>query len=571
MLFRREEGNCDRQYETVEETVKNEVPLRKSFPDFSFGTNAVSKAKLMTGMAHSLLAVIGGMTGAMAFAPGNFPPATLLGIAILVVLAAGSGIRGAAWYGWLWGTGLNVCSFFWLREIHPIIPFPLGMLLAIPYAVLSGFVPVLALNKTGMSTWRQILCTAGLAGGYVLICEYSRSAILPWNYLSSTLWRVPVLLGLLPFAGPFLLSFLLAMLGIGVGLALVWRKIFFLLPMSVLIVSAFAAGELFRSSFPAEQISEYRFALIQGDISQRRNADRREADEALDTYLKLSRNSLSQKADFTIWPETAVPYAIYGPGPFSGRYRRELRQLISDSRRKFLIGSLDYRAESDTTVSSVNSAMLFDRSGTLTGTYNKMHLVPFGEYIPFRRFLPASLIQRIDMGRDLTSGNNSAPLAFESNNLRAGMMICFEDVFPGIPRESVRRGANILLTITNDAWFPLSSEPEQHLANVVMRAVENNLYFIRVGNNGGSCVIDPTGRIGQVLQVPGSGPEEIRRGRGWNVVKVYAPNVPRLTFYAKTGDWIIWFCAAIFLVAIIILKRTNGKDHKKVLHDQEHT
>ena len=139
--------------------------------------------------------------------------------------------------------------------------------------------------------------------------------------------------------------------------------------------------------------------------------------------------------------------------------------------------------------------------------------------------------------------------------MRAGVAICYEGIFSYLTRAFALRGANVLVVISNDAWYPTSSEPEQHLANAVMRAVETGLPMVRCGNNGGSLVVLPTGEITQILEVPG--PEkrlELRRGRGFRKLAVHVPDHPAPTFFVRFGEWILLVlaigCAAWWGLAV---------------------
>ncbi len=128
----------------------------------------------------------------------------------------------------------------------------------------------------------------------------------------------------------------------------------------------------------------------------------------------------------------------------------------------------------------------------MAGRYDKVHIVPFGEFIPLNDTFPV-IGELVGMGRNLTPGKAFRPLDL-TKDVRAGVMICYEDVFAYAARELVRNGANFLLVITNDAWYPTSTEPEQHYANAVLRTVETRLPMLRCGNSNYSVLIDQFGR-----------------------------------------------------------------------------
>lgn len=517
---------------------------------------------------ETLFAAIGGVLCSTAFPPLNWYPMLLPAMAMTAMLFFRQRPGRAFFLTYVWSAVWTAISFFWLREIHPAIPFLLAPVMAV-FAGVWGMTAAFLSNHVFFprevsakgfqaeeeyraSFWREAAFAALTAAGYVAVYEYARSYMLPWNFLSAALWKRSELLLLASTTGGAGVSFVLAWGGIALGMAVIrrtWKPFALSLAAGAAMLGA---GALLHPDFPADA-PEFTAGLVQGDISQRRNADAKRAEEALDVYLALTRELVKRKPDVIFWPETAVPYPFFSTSPVSARYRTELGRIIRDNSQRMVIGTLDFvlSPSREKVIGFTNSALFFDTSGGQAGRFDKVHRVPYGEYIPFRSWLPDFLVRCIDMNRDLTPGESFVPLEVVPFEVRAGMMICFEDVFPYVPREEVRRGANVLATITNDAWYPASSEPEQHLANSVMRAIECNLYFVRTGNNGGSCVITPRGRIEQVLEVPGEGPLEIRRGRGIAKVKFRAPEWAELTLFNRWGDWFSWLCLASYLLFLL--------------------
>ena len=175
----------------------------------------------------------------------------------------------------------------------------------------------------------------------------------------------------------------------------------------------------------------------------------------------------------------------------------------------------------------------------------------------------------ICMGRGLSRGTSSEPVALKTN-IRAGVNICFEDVFSYITRDQVRAGANILLTITNDAWYPISDEPEQHLANSIFRAIETRRPYIRCGNNNGSCVIDETGQIVDSISKHYDAKSDKfiftpnAKAEGFATFTVPVHKNPKLTFYTKYGDLFIFACIAGFII-VFAISMLKWKAKKEVL------
>lgn len=501
------------------------------------------------------------------------------------------------WYerllaGWLFGLGWALPGFWFLREIHPAVPFGIAPVLALWPAVWAWLAASLwkhllypvkvrldgekALAEYLPGTGRRVLASAVLAALWIIL-EFSRSTMLPWNNLATALWRYPRLLALASVTGVTGVGFLIAHLSCSLALAWNFRQkdkkqyaLWFGAVLPAVLLPSLVAVYRAQENAP-ENVQKYRIAAIQGDISQRRNADSAQAFEALKTYLDMTREAmkLQPAPDLIVWPETAVPYAFRGNHPVSALYRQELQHMVRGSGIPVLFGTIDFREfpAFSGEYRITNSALLLTPSG-IAARYDKIHRVPFGEYIPFRRFLPGALVRAIDMNRDLLAGTDFAPVELKPG-IRAGIAICFESVFPYVARESVRRGANMLLVISNDAWYPTSSEPEQHLANAVARSVENGLYAVRCGNNGGTLLVAPDGTLSQVLTVPGDGLPELRRGRGIGVIEIPVPQRPAMTFHARFGEWFTVLCGVLTLAGLLITAASAFRFRRELLSRME--
>lgn len=532
--------------------------------------------------AHLGMAALGGVLFALALPPLNWSILAVFTLMVLVFAVIDLPVWKAALCGYAWGFGWSIPAFFWLREIHPAVPYLLAPVISLWPMVWAATVPVLrrallvppsvrfegeeaiqGYLRDRLSIWRIFWFSAVLAGWWVVL-EYTRSTMLPWNNLSTAMWREARLLPLAAFTGQYGIGFLIALTGITLALGMKYRNglnRMRLVPAFGALILTWLLPELasaYLKSLPApERQVPVRIGLVQGDISQRRNASTMQAEEALDIYLDLTRKLLARtdiaKPDVVVWPETAVPYPFKGAGDVCARFRSGVHEIVQKNRLPMFFGTIDYALSPDGDSGRdgiTNSALLISPEFREAARYDKIHRVPFGEYIPFRSFLPGFLIRVIDMNRDLVPGRNLAPVEI-APQVRAGVAICFESVFPCVAREEARRGANMLLVVSNDAWYPTSSEPEQHLANAVMRSVETGLYAVRCGNNGGTLVVSPEGKVVQVLETPGEGRPEIRRGRAAGVLELSVPAAPRLTVHTRYGDWFILFSSLLFAAAVI--------------------
>jgi len=240
-----------------------------------------------------------------------------------------------------------------------------------------------------------------------------------------------------------------------------------------------------------------KIAVVQGNIEQDQKWSPSMRLETIDIYTRLSEQALARKNGppvLLVWPETALPFLI-SDNPY---YHRLQNTLIAKQKIWLLAGAPFYKEIADKKmqqaekVESYNSAYLFTDQGEIGGRYDKQHLVPFGEYVPFSDYidLPGPLVENIG---NFSRGTPGKPLSCEGAAI--GVLICFESIFPELARDWTAGGANLLVNITNDAWFGRSSAPWQLLSMSVFRAVENRRSLARSANTGVSAIVDPLGRI----------------------------------------------------------------------------
>jgi len=542
-------------------------------------------------LMHWLVIFCGGVLMAMAFPPLNLSLAAFCALTILWLEVRNRSAWKAALGGWLWGMGYALCSFFWLREINPAIPWmlmfvlgafyiPVGWIAAVanryillePEVRKSGFTAQASCRKFVL--WRQLLWCLVTASSVVLV-EYARSRVLPWNYIGIAFYRNTVMMQLARYTGVYGLSMLAALFNAALVLAVLtvaykdtekntirYRRPWPLLITIVLLALNMALGikslRARRTEY-AKFPNQVKLTLVQGNLSQRRSGNEDTGREALYTYADLTRTQRGIKTDLVVWPETAVNYPLRGRYSVSYEYRSEVRNLAYEMDAPLLLGTLEYDMSTNPP-GSLNSAVLTDSRNILRDgyidMYSKVHPVPFGEYVPFRKYLPQWVIDCIDMNRDLTPGKSLAPISL-NDKVKLGVNICFEDVFTYISRAEQLLGANLLLVITNDAWYPTSSEPEQHLANSMVRAIEMGLPMVRCGNDSATCLISPAGEIIWSLaeELKFEDGQPFRRGAGAGTITVRLPEsayTPR-TFYARYGNWLVGLCAFIMFAGVIFM------------------
>ena len=230
-----------------------------------------------------------------------------------------------------------------------------------------------------------------------------------------------------------------------------------------------------------------KITVVQGNIDQAQKWDPAYQLSSTLKYIDLSRKAVGHGADLVVWPETATPFYFM----HNIRLSELVLEGIQEAGVDVLFGSpsLDFK---ENRVEYYNSAYLVTPEGDVRGKYDKAHLVPFGEYIPFKKWLPF-LGKMVENVGDFRPGKKGHTLHWE--NYRIGIQICYEIIFPNLSRHMAQNDAALLINITNDAWYGRTSAPYQHFSMAVLRAAENKRSIIRAANTGISGFIDPIGRI----------------------------------------------------------------------------
>ncbi|MCD6265689.1 MAG: apolipoprotein N-acyltransferase [Deltaproteobacteria bacterium] len=231
---------------------------------------------------------------------------------------------------------------------------------------------------------------------------------------------------------------------------------------------------------------ELRVMIVQGNIDQSLKWDSDFQEETLSIYKKLSLESADFKPQLIIWPETALPFFFQDASHLS----KEVFEVARITNANILFGSPAYVKDKDS-ILYYNRAYMISKSRVFD-YYDKVHLVPFGEYVPLKKCIP--FVHRlVTAAGDFSTGKKAEPIY--SPGLKIGALICFETIFPDIPRRFAAQGAELLVNLTNDAWFGRTSAPYQHLSMAVFRCVENRLPMARAANTGISAFILANGKI----------------------------------------------------------------------------
>jgi apolipoprotein N-acyltransferase len=329
-----------------------------------------------------------------------------------------------------------------------------------------------------------------------------------WLLLGNAAIDWPILPRLAPWTGVYGLSFLLAL----ISAAIVKRQWAWL---------AVALVPVAIPSLPPAQEGTRTAYVVQPNLPEEEVWNAASV-EKMDQHL-AALSIPSHPVDFVVWPE--VPAPIYDTD-------RMLPQIALNAHSGFLAGVVS-RASDE---APLNSAILISSSGALVSKYDKVNLVPFGEFVPWPF---TALTRKISSeAGDYRAGDKVVVAG------RIGTFICYESVFPAYIREFARNGAEVLFNLSNDGWFGKSAARFQHFEIARMRAVENRRWIIRVTNNGITASIDPAGRIRDQK-------EPYREVAG----DVHFDYIRDVTFYSQRGDWFIWICGAASLVSLMFSLR----------------
>lgn len=379
-----------------------------------------------------------------------------------------------------------------------------------------------------------------------VVLEYLRSFLLtgfPWALLGYSQYLCVPLIQIADITGAFGVSFLVMAINISAWHSLKERKIGKASKIVIFIFFAVLIYGYFKiysvKQKPGKQA--LRVCVIQGNIPQELKWEVSAQGLIMNKYFILSSEAAEKQVDLIIWPEASLPIVLEE----EPSYYIKLFNLSRRINAPVLLGAVT-KAGRD----YYNSALMIAGGNNSITQYNKLHLVPFGEYIPLRGVFP--FLEGIAPIGDIQSGAEYTIFQIPRFKSRPrgnfGVLICFEDLFPGLSREFVKRGAGFLVNITNDGWYKKTSAAEQHLTASVFRAVENRIFLARAANTGISGFIDPAGAIlssvkdnqGRKIFVNGYKIESIPKKDG------------KLTVYTRFGDVFAGLCAVIGLFGLFL-------------------
>jgi apolipoprotein N-acyltransferase len=482
------------------------------------------------------LATVSGLLLTIAFPPFHFYICAWISLVVLMIAIAGARPRFAALCGFVHGVIFFTPTLSWLYDTFRIHGGVTVLMSTVSLCVISAGCSVFPL----LFAWsfsqiaRRSVGLACIAAPFLWVAqEFARDRLpavgFPWNLLGYAGAHSLVLAQLTTLGGVWALSFLIAAFSALIFWAIVqWfsgnRAPAYAAIVAILVLAGVAVlgdnwvpqatpdhvARLVQSNFPLSD-------TVPSDwlISHAGEMDQIER-------LSTAPDAAGNRPGLVVWSEVPAPFSMEDP-KFAAR-AINIGRATSDG---FLVGVVDWKVKPGEGWKAYNSAALIDPSGRETFLYDKVHLVPFSEYLPWSRWF--GFVRRITLEVASFSSGTEYKVGTLPDSHRFGVFICYESVFPGEIRRFVANGAEVLINISDDAWFGRSAAPEQHLEMARVRAIENRRWLLRATNNGHTVAVDPYGRIVGGLAVDTRGELEAPYG--------YRDN---LTLYTRWGDWVPW-------------------------------
>ncbi len=447
--------------------------------------------------------------------------------------------------GWVCGIVWYAGTCYWIYPVMNIygrLPGIAATLITVAFCLFMGLhhgafgaLVVQMARRSTMGNRRPLL----LAPVFWTAIEFFRDRVTgdPWNLLGNAQVDNIPFARIAQITGVYGLSFAVML----VNCAFVAALLLYGRRRTNLLISATAAAIALQIGVfarPAPFIPTQQAVLVQGNVPLLDPSDwtPRYFDQMTADLVQLSVKAAPRGANspgLIIWPESPAPFFISDP-----RLHQWLVALAQDTNSYLVIGSVGETTDAAGQRTLLNSALVMDPHGNTVGRYDKIHLVPFGEYVPLQNLLSfASKLTR-EVG-DYARGTERK--VFDVNGTRAGIFICYESIFPNEVREFTANGAQVLINISDDLWYGETSAPAQHLQMSRMRAMENQRWMLLATNNGTTSAIDPFGRVVE------SAPRNLRT----TLAAHFAPQ-NETTFYSRNGDLFAWSCVLISCLAVFV-------------------
>jgi apolipoprotein N-acyltransferase len=499
-----------------------------------------------------LLAAFSGLLLTLCFPKFGQPVVAWTALLPLLFLIATHKPRACFTLGWFAGVCHGLSLLYWITFVvnhYGNLSFPVSI--AVCFLLVSYLAIFPALFCTGLSWLRRRGLPWLLFAPFLWVAlEFGKGHLFtgfPWANLGYSQYRWLPFIQLADLTGVYGISFFLVTSNcllfqfLLVRRGKVFTRILSLLFLVGLVLTVHGYGRWRLAPLENHSSPSLKIALVQGNIAQDTKWDPAYQQATVKKYLRLTEAVTKKEPDLVVWPETATPFFFQADPKNSETLVQEMGKL----KKPLLFGSPAYRRKEDQ-LRLYNRAYLLNNLGQVAGYYDKIHLVPFGEYVPLKRIL-FFVDKLVQAAGDFASGDGAVVL--ELPPARIGVLICYEGIFPKLSRDLVGAGANLLINITNDAWYGRTSAPYQHLSMAAIRTVENRVPMARCANTGISAFIDAQGRIHQPtgLFEDATIVGTVKLGHG-------------KTIYRRYGDWFAWSCLGVtaLVLAYSLLRRPAG-------------
>jgi apolipoprotein N-acyltransferase len=502
------------------------------------------------------LAVISGIALAAAFPKADLNLLAWIAFVPLFYTIRGESVKRVFGYAWLQGFVCFVGSLYWVViALHDFADVAIA-LAVLPMLLLAAVMGI----YTGVAIWGGEIVARRLGITRLLTMPIAWAALewvrsyfpigFPWNLLGYAAYRNIELVQFAEFSGVYGVSALIMFFNV-VAYAIIFRgssrreqRI------GLASLTATMALALLFGTWRTHQLStassrgSLKVAMVQGDIPQSLKWDPKFLETSFKIYRSQSERAARRGADLIVWPEAAATFFFQPDDRYPDRfaedasYRRRLLELAAQIHDPILFGAPALGVENNR-VGFYNRAYLVSDQGQVVAWYDKIQLVPFGEYVPLRTLL-GGLVNRVVNGfGDMFAGHKQT--LFTIRGAKLAVLICYESVFPNLARNAVKRGADVLVNITNDAWYGTSSAPSQLLAMASLRSVETKVPMVRVANTGISAVIQADGTITARTAL---------FKRGTEIERIYWRSTR--TLYTEIGDVFAESCFVLTLLALTL-------------------
>lgn len=454
--------------------------------------------------------------------------------------------------GYLTGIIYFLGTLYWIYHsitYYGNVPFLLSIVIVFLLSLYLGLYVGLFSMAFSIKILKSKLPAVIIAPVFWVTLEFIRSYALtgfPWASLGYSQYKFLTLIQIADITGIYGISFIIVAFNAAIAdlflirkreermplLTRFWINVG-LIALSLLLILTVAYGQLRLNQIRPGNV--VKVALIQGNIEQDKKWLPEYQTAVMDTYKSLTLQALSYSPSMIIWPETALPF-YFG-------YEKDLTEKFKAFQKGLgtylLTGAVIVKRppSKGVTAELTNSAILLDRGGNIPYIYDKIHLVPFGEYVPLKSVL--FFLDKLVVGiGDYTPGDKIINANTDYGSF--GTFICYEIIFPGLVRKFYSKGGDFIVTITNDAWFGKTAGPYQHFSMAIFRAIENRKPVLRAANTGISGYIDSNGRIIKATPI---------FERRFDIVKMRTDNT--ITIYSRYGDIFAYLCIIGMILLVI--------------------